>query len=340
MNEHNSGATWRQAADGDAIHEQAADWFVRLREPNIAPEQIQAWQSWMSSDERHPPAFDRIAEVSNVLRSIPTPPLPYVRPMWSRLWLGGLAAAVLGIVAALTWMRLSSQSPAWVAGGDNVLQTVVGENRVVTLTDGSKVTLGGATTLRVELGEQVRQLDLLRGEAFFVVAHDASRPFKVRAGDTTVVAIGTEFNVKNGSDRVVVSVVEGRVNVEPTMGSVSLTLLHELRPKSGLVRVSAGEQTVARGAGIEPAVQLSDAVATTSWQTGRLAFRLQPLRYVLEDVNRYAPKPLVVEDERVAGLLFSGTVMGNNVMGWVASIESAFDLRAVEEAGRIVLVPR
>jgi ferric-dicitrate binding protein FerR (iron transport regulator) len=78
----------------------------------------------------------------------------------------------------------------------------------------------------------------------------------------------------------------------------------------------------------------------TGWQIGHLAFRLQPLRYVLEDVNRYAHKHIVLENESMGALIITGTVERENIGGWVKSLEYAFDLEATEEADQIVLRAR
>jgi len=80
-----------------------------------------------------------------------------------------------------------------------------------------------------------------------------------------------------------------------------------------------------------------DARTATSWKSGQLAFRLQRLSDVLEDVNRYSRLPIVAEDESVASLIVSGTVISDNVTGWVASLEHAFGLDAIEDDGKIVL---
>jgi ferric-dicitrate binding protein FerR (iron transport regulator) len=58
---------------------------------------------------------------------------------------------------------------------------------------------------------------------------------------------------------------------------------------------------------------------------------------VLEDVNRYARKPIVLEGDNVGALMITGTVERENIAGWVASLERAFDLRATEEPDRIVI---
>jgi transmembrane sensor len=197
--------------------------------------------------------------------------------------------------------------------------------------------LGGNTRLEVALSKHLRSIELSRGEAFFVVAKDRSRPFTVHAGDATVTAVGTRFNVHRDSDRAVVAVTEGRVVVDPAPHFLPVTLLREFKPKLRPVRLNAGEQTTAGSAGIEEVSKLEDPSATTAWQTGRLAFRLQPLRYVLEDVNRYAAKPIVLEDESVGSRTITGTVSLGEIAGWIGSLERAFGLVAIEEPERIVL---
>jgi transmembrane sensor len=171
-----------------------------------------------------------------------------------------------------------------------------------------------------------------------MVAKDPARPFEVHAGDATIVAVGTAFNVERDSDRSIVSVTEGRVVVEPVAHFLPVSVLHEFKPKLRSVRLDAGQQTTAGSAGIEEPTKMED--PATGWQTGHLAFRLQPLRYVLEDVNRYAHKPIVLEGGDVGDLVITGTVERENIGGWVKSLERAFDLQATEEADRIVLRPR
>jgi len=248
-----------------------------------------------------------------------------------------IAASILLPVGLLLAILLSSGSGDFWNPHVKVLTTEVGENRTVPLEDGSQIMLGGNSRAEVALSKRVRTVNLQRGEAFFIVARDPVRPFKVRAGDTTVTAVGTEFNVRRESDRVIVAVTDGRVVVEPVSPIVPLALLREFKPKLRPVHVAAGEGTFAGEAGIEDASKLEDPSATTAWQTGRLAFRLQPLKYVLEDVNRYAAKPITVDDQSIGALIITGTVARDDIPHWIDSLEHAFGLRAVEEPERIVL---
>jgi transmembrane sensor len=336
--------------ENDPRHLAAADWFVRLQSTEVSLEETLAWQAWMHEDPANAEAFARIEEISHALCDVPAPaavpaarlardrydasvPIGEWKPRQTRRWpwaaLG--VAASFGLVAlVLAFWKTPVDSSSFA--------TEIGENRSVTLGDGSIIALGGDTRIEVALSKDVRAVELTRGEALFKVAKDSARPFKVRAGDATIIAVGTEFNVERDSDRAVVSVTEGRVVVKPVAGLLPVSLLQEFKPKLRSVHVSAGQQTTAGSAGIEEPTKMED--PATGWQIGHLAFRLQPLRYVLEDVNRYAQKPIVLETESMGALVITGTVERENIAGWVKSLEHAFDLQATEEAGQIVLRAR
>jgi transmembrane sensor len=336
--------------ENDPLHLAAADWLVRLQSTEISLEETLAWQAWIHENPANAEAFARIEEVSQALRDLPAPaavpaavlerdrydasvPIGGWKPRRAQRW----PWAALGVAASVALIALVAfwKAPA---AATEAIETEIGENRSVTLADGSIVSLGGDTRIEVALSENARAIDLVRGEALFKVAKDSARPFKVRAGDATIVAVGTEFNVERDSDRAVVSVTEGRVVVNPVSGLLPVSLLQEFKPKLRSVRVSAGQQTTAGSAGIEEPTKMED--PATGWQIGHLAFRLQPLRYVLEDVNRYAHKPIVLETESMGTLVITGTVERENIGGWVKSLEHAFDLQATEEADQIVLRAR
>jgi transmembrane sensor len=226
--------------------------------------------------------------------------------------------------AAMVILAVTGSVPFWLASRGERLVTPVGQNRAVRLTDGSRVELGGDTEVRVHLNRTSRRLELVRGEAFFSVARDATRPFEVRAGKTRVTAVGTAFNVRRGAERIVVAVLEGRVTIAGA-------------ERRAPMPVDAGEQTIVIRSSVTAAVPIANAQSATAWQSGRLSFDHEPLRYVLEDVNRYAPKPIVIDDPAVENLQISGTVLSDNVPGWIRSIVSAFELEVTETEDAIVL---
>jgi hypothetical protein len=89
--------------------------------------------------------------------------------------------------------------------------------------------------------------------------------------------------------------------------------------------------------GMGAAVVLPDVSVATDWQSGRLSFDDEPLQYVVDVVNRYSGKRIVIADSRIADLRISGTVLGDHIDGWVASLNTAFGIRATEDEETIAL---
>lgn len=344
---------WWTRAETDPTHLAAGDWLVRLQNPGITVEETLAWEAWMRERPEHAEAFERLEQLSQLMPDV-RPPKPATR--WELVrdrydataplkeWrvprqpgVLALAASVALVALALNYVVRNFTGLNGADTGSDVVTTAVGENRAVSLNDGSRVMLGGDSRVVISLSDDRREIELSRGEALFTVARDAKRPFRVLAGDTAVVALGTEFNVRRGSDHAVVSVTEGRVRVEPVTHFLPIALLKELKPKLRPVNLDAGQQTQADSAGIAEATWAADSTAATSWRTGQLAFRLQPLQYVLEDVNRYAQKRIVLDEERLGSLMITGMVTRENIGGWIESLERGFQLQAVEEKDRIVL---
>lgn len=83
----------------------------------------------------------------------------------------------------------------------------------LTLSDGTKVWLNAMSELRfpVQFGAGERRV-FLKGEAYFEVAHDADRPFRVAVNDTEVEVLGTHFNI-NSYAEVTTTLVEGSVKI-------------------------------------------------------------------------------------------------------------------------------
>jgi transmembrane sensor len=346
-------------AERDPVYEVAADWLLRLRQPNLSLEDTLGWQQWMEQDASHREAFRALEVVWGKFDAVPA--LERVAPeslrddrydgtvpvsawkaaqspaFWHRPRHWALAAVVLLALACV--MVGSVLAPVLTAelSRDRAFETAVGENAVVQLSDGTEVQLGGHTRLTVSFGPHLREIDLAQGEAYFAVAKDPARPFLVRAGTATVTAVGTEFNVRRSDDRVVVSVLEGRVLVQPMASVLPIPWAPLSRAVGTAAPLDAGQRSTVNRRGIESTRSVADASSAVAWQRGRMAFEAEPLRYVVQDVNRYSDKPIVIADARTADLRVTGTVTEANVIGWLHSLESAFGIHADIQPDRIVL---
>jgi transmembrane sensor len=362
-------------AERDPVYAAAAEWLARLRESNLTLEETCAWQQWMGQDARHRRAFKELEDVWEMFGSVAQPEPASAHEIRMDTYDGSVPvgdwisshskaprpaslraaprcatprrplphryAFAATLVIALTCVGVGSLfAPSLVSNSRGVdYTTTVGENAHVLLADGSGVQLGGHTRIRVTLSAHVRQIDLLAGEACFEVAKDPTRPFLVRAGTANVTAVGTEFNVRRSGDRVVVSVLEGRVLVQSMAPVIPIAWIQPSVAVGAAAPLKAGQRTTFNRRGLESTQAVSDSSSVVAWQHGRLAFEAEPLRYVIQDVNRYATKPIVLADERTGDIRVTGTVTEANIVGWINSLQTAFGIRSEIDADRIILRP-
>jgi transmembrane sensor len=323
-----------------------------MQSPDVSIQQTLQWQGWMSADPAHAEAYRRIEETWQHLESLPRPPLLNTRLVAEDEYDGSIPVAEWNAGTSRARPRVfalaASVVLACVAAGvlmialsltrGEILETRTGENRSILLADGSHVVLGGNSRLRFHLGDRKREIHLQRGQAFFEVARDAKRPFVVAAGQASVEAVGTEFDVTRNEDRIVVSVLEGRVAVHPEQPFIDLPWLKDVarRPKGRTGTLDAGLRTTVAVSGIGRS-ERANAASITGWQQGRLSFDNEPLRYAVEAVNRYSQLQIEIVDPRISDLRVSGTAIGERSEGWISSLEAAFNIMATKADGKILL---
>ena len=243
-------------------------------------------RKWDTYTDRHPEHREMLMTAREMVRSQPfnsTPPDPAtIERAWARtrgnvdalnrqqkrrrVMRYAAAAAVL-LVAALCTFLLNDHKVRQVT-----LLTAPGEIRVVTLGDGSMVTLNGNSELQYPeaFAGNIRTVRL-RGEAFFDVAHiDAATPFIVYTPDARVKVLGTTFNIKSRQAHSIVSLVTGKVEVSDRV----------YKNPAILLRGQTAELTTG---GIR--VHADDVSARTSWRDHLWVFNETPLSEVLLSLN-------------------------------------------------------
>jgi transmembrane sensor len=194
---------------------------------------------------------------------------------------------------------------------------------VITLSDGSKLSLDADSEVTVRYGKRDRALHLLRGQARFDVAHDKSRPFSVVAGNQRVIATGTAFNIDIAGPKVLVTLIEGHVVVvnetEGPQGAVART-----------IELKAGQQ-LATGPAVPPRVQPANVQRVTAWTIGQIMFDDEPLSSVVDRVNRYGGTQVVVADPEVGAMKISGVFNAGDTLGFVEIVTHYLPVKAVSE---------
>lgn len=226
---------------------------------------------------------------------------------------------VLAVAAVVAWYLLPV-GPSY--------HTEIGALQAVSLTDGSRVTLDTNTRIHVDVTNTERRVDLEQGEAYFEVAKDPARPFVVIAGDKRIVAVGTQFSVRNERGEVRVLVTEGKVQVERGTGDT-------MRP---MMQLQAG--SIARAGPDAVLVEdqpISELEQLLSWRTGRLSFDNSPLADAVAEFNRYNTRKIVIVDPAVAAIRVGGNFRATNIDAFVRLIASDFPIAATTQGEEIIL---
>jgi ferric-dicitrate binding protein FerR (iron transport regulator) len=244
--------------------------------------------------------------------------------------IGAIALAMVCLLGLGYWWMFRNQpetsqpmaktSPAW-----QTQVTQIAEKRKVSLPDGSIVWLNAGSSLRYDAESLIhgeRQV-FLEGEAFFDIAHNKQRPFRVRSGTMEIKVLGTAFNVKaypedaNFETSLIRGAVEVRLDDRPDD-------VYQLRPHEKLVvskqvlvpiAVQNNPQTIRPIRTITPLVSLkrialADSgrlVEETAWLQNKLMFRSESFVALAKMLERRYGYRFVFENEETETLEFTGT---------------------------------
>lgn len=216
------------------------------------------------------------------------------------------------------------------------IASAVGEQKRIRLADGSNILLDSATTVRVAYSDEERDIELVRGQAKFDVAHDARRPFHVRMGERDVVAVGTSFNILREGSTLQVSLLEGKVLISRLEQQDSLRRYLGSEDRVPLLTLSPGQQYEERR-GAEPSLRAFDKFTVSSWEQGMIVFDNALLSDAAATVNRHSPKKLIVK-EPLGSRRISGVYRAGNALVFANAVASLYpEAQVREDAADIVL---
>jgi len=367
----NSG---QQKLPDQCLHE-AAEWYWTIRDADVSDETIVEWQLWLSASPNHKRAFDKIELALAAVDGIESPSWPtgeeivadqYDGSISVREWQAAVSRSDTGAEPAKSSHGpIRNYSRTWAIAASLILIVMVGaifqyrpepvsdaqpdyalyqtgpaEHREVVLPDGSKIALGGKSTISVAYKKDERIVVLQRGEAYFDVTKDESRPFIVEARGREIIAVGTAFNVSRQDARVIVTVTEGTVIVAPDSGRVT-SQVGLIDPSTGsqpveTARLEVGQMLVYDDDVVLP-ISVADPGDAVSWRNGLLKYRGEKLRFVIEDVERYIEYPIILTDSAVGELKYTGTVFQDSADTWVYGLEDAFSLVISNSESAVVI---
>ena len=346
----------------DRIAEEAARWSERLREAGADPQLRADFEIWRGTDKDKARAFERAERTWSTARLTSSDPRVMAlrnrtlsrvaahtapRSAWTR-WAGAAAGAVLFVSAGFGLAHLFDHQPPRETATEIVAATDVrpdyatriGERLSVALPDGSELTLNTASRATLAYTPQERLVHLLAGQGYFDVAHDADRPFVVVANGRRITALGTAFEVRIDAADLSVTLVEGRVAVDLADASATDAPQSDEAPPAPLrAELSPGERLVQLDQA-PPQVAAVDARRLTSWLDGLVIFEDDTLAEAVEEMNRYAHRPIVIADEGLESLRLSGAFGAGRSTEFVEALSDYFPEVRVESGDRAIVLTR
>ena len=357
------------------ILEEACDWFVDFRMSDVDGAARERFDRWVRQSPQHiqayleitttyvglPPASavlsidvdELIARARSGVGGDVVPLGPQARrrdaqvfPARRQLLAACIAIAAIG-AALFTWLAARNQG---------VYATGIGEERSITLTDGSIVDLNARSRISVHFSRSERDVDLIDGQALFIVAKNSRYPFVVRSHGALVRAVGTQFDVNREVTGTVVTVLEGRVAVtasdtssavDPSASAPAAVGRNPAArmPRSATnaslqpVLVSAGQQVIIVAEGV-PLPRPADLTAATAWRRHQLIFDSSRLADVVDEFNRYNHRQLVIDSPSLDELEISGVYASTDPSSFVRFLRELPNVMVTDSEGEIHLAQR
>ncbi|EIC30422.1 FecR family protein [Methylomicrobium album] len=278
----------------DNIDEQAVAWFIRLRADNVSNEDRKSFDRWLEQAADHRRAFDEVCAMwgdTALLNSLRinaklhriTPKPPKKRYLNPKIALALAACLVLAVPLAGR-MRILLRAD---------YTSAMGERKTVLLEDGSTAMLNTDSAIAVNMKDGKRSVELFKGEVFFDVKPDPSRPFLVRADHSTTRVLGTRFFVNHRKESDEIKVLSGRVEVSDSQIWKDPVVLGEDEAVT-VYEASLGHP------------RKLDSKLSTSWINGFLVYENETLEALVEAINRYRPGMVFFKDASLRQLKING----------------------------------
>ena len=318
------------------VRDLAARWHTRIGR-GLTDAQRARFEGWIASPanarefQAQRTLLDAVAELkgrprAEVLERAAAPRAVLSRAVFGSGWaLGALAVAIL-LVVAIAWSALRTEGYL-----PQTYRTATGQIRDVVLPDGSLVGLDTQTDLEWIGSPSDRRVRLIRGEAYFEVIHDPSRPFRILLAHSEVQVLGTRFDVyqmANGDVRV--SVVSGTVAVQALDTGAAVT-------PSWSRHLTAGQQIEYSPVGLVADVHAVAAQKVIRWRQGMLETQGEPLSDFISDLSRYTTERIVIADPRAAVQRVGGAFSIHNIDDTLDRLSRIAPVTVTHEDGEVIV---
>lgn len=346
-------AEQKVARNIEEINAQARRWIVRGADESLSSKERSKMQQWIAADPRHEQAYrqarrvwDGIGQLAHLRGSVSVDDLkryPFTEnerqdvrdkkgrnAMWVLQLLRRPTVFAPSLITAtafvLAIISLGPSEPELFEYGSEI-----GEIRDLELPDGTTVTLGARSNIRVRYSKTERAVWLDQGEAFFDATDDLERPFTVDAQYAAVRVTGTRFSVRRGAETVGIAVAEGGVQVRNTR--------EDALERRQVTLIGGQKIAVDSWGNLGPVLQVSRETVG-GWRQGRFYYENTRLVEVIADVNRYSSRRIRISPMSLGDMRISGSFSSGRADQVLVKLERILPIRVVEYGSDQLLLTR
>lgn len=235
------------------------------------------------------------------------------------IWIAAAAVVILFISTIQLYNFFSKPSNITITAQATNIEQVLPDGTVVSLHAGSQITYP-------EEFASIRNVEL-KGEAYFKVTHNRTKPFIVSSGDARIEVLGTQFNVntKTSAETMEVVLTSGKVSVYYKENQKENVLLN---PGEKAV-LSASQKQISKSTNTDPNYM--------AWKTKVLVFDNETLAEVVNTLQNVYQTPVTLADPTLAACRVSASFDGQSLESVLQVLKETLDLQ-VKQNGEVIEV--
>ena len=281
-------------------------------------------QEQFTNESRKHDLWDRINETLHQQHAIHTE--KSARPLYMKI---AAAVTALMLCTAGIWFILQTR---------NTVTTAFNEITTITLPDHSVVTLNGNSTLRYSDDwdtKSVREV-WLDGEAYFNVKHinkdtlkiAPSHRFVVHSNNVDIEVLGTSFNVRNTKDQTNITLITGKVKVEPVDKSVNTAESLIMLP-GDYVEFNSKKLIVKK--------KVEKPHQSTTWIRQEFAFNNPYIKDIVQKLKDDHGYTVEIKDPELLEMKIEGEISVSSVQELLSTVSATLDLQIDQNDKHIII---
>ncbi|MDR6941945.1 FecR domain-containing protein [Mucilaginibacter pocheonensis] len=315
------------------------DMLVKYLAGEVTPAEFLQVEEWIAASETNRKLYDEFKLIwdqspvtarnvskddafirlqNRIKNTAPAPPKALIKKLKPTYWVG-LAASVV-LICTVLWLTFNHvyDNPA------SAFVRIDSRNKVhtQTLPDGSVITLNTRSTIVYpnQFTGNLRPVSL-RGEAFFKVTPNKTKPFIIKVNDVTVRVVGTSFNIKSRNGKTEVIVETGVVKVSKKQNSIDL---------------NPGEKVTVNSDQSQLSKEASKGKLYNYYLTGQLVCDKTPLHEVVQTLNEVYGAHIIIANKSLQNLPITTTFQGQSLDEILGIIADTFKITVVRQNQQII----